>query len=372
MAAAVDRPFSSDLSLIKRLNYSLQHGRHRDRPTQHCPRAPLRLDVPLLDPCSGHLSAASGASLGLKNPPPFICLPHVYSDLRVPPGLRDRARTAEPRFVSLSLDASPEKDWNSRRIHHSALRAWINGENAAHFNTETLFRAPTGKNVFEHCSGRNFSSETPAEFPSLRQKTRVWAGPTAGPGTGPGRDPRQDQGQDQDPRQDQGQDQNRTTAGPGTGPGQDPRQDQGQDQDGPADDRTRRTTDQGQDQDRTHGRTSDGQDPQQDQDGPTAGPGQDQDGTHDRTRDRTRTGPTAGPGTDQEGPTAGPGTLPGRDHGRTRDRTRTGPTAGPGTGPTAGTGTGPGRDPRQEQGRDQDGPGQGRTRAGLHEIGAGH
>ncbi|KAK7944990.1 hypothetical protein WMY93_000718 [Mugilogobius chulae] len=42
------------------------------------------------------------------------------------------------------------------------------------------------QNVFEHCSGGNFSSETraevlAAEFLSLRQMTRAWAGPTAGP-----------------------------------------------------------------------------------------------------------------------------------------------------------------------------------------------
>uniref|UniRef100_A0A3B4BE88 Uncharacterized protein n=1 Tax=Periophthalmus magnuspinnatus TaxID=409849 RepID=A0A3B4BE88_9GOBI len=91
-------------------------------------RAPLRVDVPLLDPCSGHLTPGSAASLKLRNPQPFICLPHVPSDLWVPPGLRGRARTENPRTVSLILDMSPEKDWNSRRVHHSALRARINGE----------------------------------------------------------------------------------------------------------------------------------------------------------------------------------------------------------------------------------------------------
>uniref|UniRef100_A0AAV2JGI4 Uncharacterized protein n=1 Tax=Knipowitschia caucasica TaxID=637954 RepID=A0AAV2JGI4_KNICA len=122
MAAAADpcRALSSDLSVISRLLHRSQQGRSRDRPSVLPVRAPQRCDVSLLDPCCGHLSP--GSDLKLR---PFIALPHVTSDLWVPPGLRQRGRTALPRTVSLSLDTAPEKSWNSRREHHAALRARV-------------------------------------------------------------------------------------------------------------------------------------------------------------------------------------------------------------------------------------------------------
>lgn len=136
------RPFSAELHVIRRLSSSLRGagagvGREPGRqnppsvgarpPAELVPLSPLRLDIPLLDPCCGHLSAGAEVNLGLKGRPKFIDFQHVASALWVPPGFREGARTASSRSANLSED----KSWKSRRIPDALLKASLGGKQAA-------------------------------------------------------------------------------------------------------------------------------------------------------------------------------------------------------------------------------------------------
>uniref|UniRef100_A0A4W6D1V9 Uncharacterized protein n=1 Tax=Lates calcarifer TaxID=8187 RepID=A0A4W6D1V9_LATCA len=94
---------------------------------QHVALAPLRNDVPLLDPCCGQLSAGAEVDLGVKGRQKFIGFRHVPSALWVPPGFRERPQTA-PNPSGVSVDLSEDKAWNSRRIPDAVLRARLNGK----------------------------------------------------------------------------------------------------------------------------------------------------------------------------------------------------------------------------------------------------
>ncbi|XP_030298073.1 spermatogenesis-associated protein 48 [Sparus aurata] len=66
--------------------------------------APVRDDIPLLDPCCGQLSAGAEVELGVK-------------------GLRERPQTAS----NYSEDLRQDKAWNSRKIPDAVVRARLNG-----------------------------------------------------------------------------------------------------------------------------------------------------------------------------------------------------------------------------------------------------
>ncbi|XP_041867086.1 spermatogenesis-associated protein 48 [Melanotaenia boesemani] len=79
-------PFSAELYIIKRLNFSLCRagGGHAGSlglqpQTERVALAPSRCDVPLVDPCSGLLSAGAEVDLGIKGRPKFINFHHVAS-----------------------------------------------------------------------------------------------------------------------------------------------------------------------------------------------------------------------------------------------------------------------------------------------------
>ncbi|KAK5882057.1 hypothetical protein CesoFtcFv8_020684 [Champsocephalus esox] len=135
MTAVLDpsKPFSAELHVIRRLNFSLETARANvpyagcRPPTGHVNLAPLRNDVPLLDHCCGHLSAGAEVDLRVKGRQKFIDFQHVASALRVPPGLRERAQTA-PNASDVCVDLSEDKAWNSRRIPDASVRARLNGK----------------------------------------------------------------------------------------------------------------------------------------------------------------------------------------------------------------------------------------------------
>lgn len=144
MTAGLDpsKPFSAELHVIRRLNSSL-HGANGGAgpgpgranspfarfhpPVGNDTRAPLRDDVPLLDPCCGQLSAGAEVDLGVKGRQKFIDFHHVASALWIPPGLRERPQTT-PNPSGICVDLSEDKAWNSRRIPDAALRARLSGK----------------------------------------------------------------------------------------------------------------------------------------------------------------------------------------------------------------------------------------------------
>lgn len=134
------KPFPSELHVIRRLNSSLHRDGGRDREkighagslrphplSERATLAPLRDDVPLLDPCCGWLSAGAEVVLGLKGRQKFIDFDHIASALCVPPGFRERPQTA-PNLSVVCVDLSEDKTWTSRRIPHAAVRARLSGK----------------------------------------------------------------------------------------------------------------------------------------------------------------------------------------------------------------------------------------------------
>ncbi|XP_062422415.1 protein SPMIP7 [Pungitius pungitius] len=125
MATVLDshQQFSAEQHAIRRLDASGGDGLEtggadppfaRCRPhAEHVNLAPLRDDVPLLDPCSGHLSAGAEVDLGVRGRPRFIDFP---------PGFKERPLTAANPSV-LCVDLREDKAWNSRRIPDAVLRA---------------------------------------------------------------------------------------------------------------------------------------------------------------------------------------------------------------------------------------------------------
>ncbi|XP_067467155.1 protein SPMIP7 [Thunnus thynnus] len=141
------RPFSAELHVIRRLNFSLHRSAGRDglepgsvnSPAQHASLAPLRDDVPLLDPSCGQLSAGAEVDLGVKGRKKFIDFHHVASALRVPPGFREKPQTA-PNPFGICTELSEDKAWNSRRIPDAAIRARLSGSAQPHsLKTPTLY-----------------------------------------------------------------------------------------------------------------------------------------------------------------------------------------------------------------------------------------
>ncbi|XP_070771545.1 protein SPMIP7 [Enoplosus armatus] len=143
MAGFLDsfKPLSAELHVIRRLNSSLYRAGGGDGlepgranspfarfhpPAEHVTLAPLRDDVPLLDPCCGQLSAGAEVDLGVEGRPNFIDFHHVASALWVPPGFKERPQTT-PNPSDICVDLSQDKAWNSKRIPDAVLRARLSG-----------------------------------------------------------------------------------------------------------------------------------------------------------------------------------------------------------------------------------------------------
>lgn len=99
---------------------------------EHATLAPLRHDVPLLDPCCGQLSAGAEVDLGLKGRTKFIDFHHVASGLWVPPRFRERPQTVSDP-LGVYMDIREDKTWNSRRIPDAVLRARLGGKITEYF-----------------------------------------------------------------------------------------------------------------------------------------------------------------------------------------------------------------------------------------------
>lgn len=137
MTGVLDRsgPFSTKLQIIRRLDSGQYKAGAEDGPgpsfggrAQRCAApAPSRDDVPLLDPSCSGLSAGAEAALGLRGRAKFINFHHVASDLRVPPGYRERRQTVSNPH-SACADVSQDQAWNSRAISDAVLRARAAGE----------------------------------------------------------------------------------------------------------------------------------------------------------------------------------------------------------------------------------------------------
>ncbi|XP_071378678.1 protein SPMIP7 [Centroberyx affinis] len=147
MAAVLEpvKPPSAEQQVIRRLNSSAYRAAGSDGllpgrvntpfakfnpqarpPAEHAALAPLRDDVPLLDPCCGQLSAGAEVDLAVKGRQRFIDVGHVASALRVPAGLRERPQT--PRNpAALCCDPAQDKAWNCRRVPEAAVRASLGG-----------------------------------------------------------------------------------------------------------------------------------------------------------------------------------------------------------------------------------------------------
>ncbi|XP_077960996.1 protein SPMIP7 [Gasterosteus aculeatus] len=134
MATLLDphKHFSAEQHAIRRLDAGPETG-VADQPFAPChPRAervnpaPSRDDVPLLDPCCGHLSAGAEVYLGVRARPRFIDVPHVASALWVPPGFKETPLTAA-NPSGICADLREDKAWNSRRIPDAVLRARLSG-----------------------------------------------------------------------------------------------------------------------------------------------------------------------------------------------------------------------------------------------------
>lgn len=139
------RSFSAELHVIRRLNSSLYRAGSRQgrnglepkcakspfggfkTPIKHATLAPLRDDVPLLDPCCGQLSSGAEVDLGLKGRQKFIDFHHVASALWVPPGVRERQKTAS-RSSGICVHLNEDKALNSNRIPDAVSRARLNGK----------------------------------------------------------------------------------------------------------------------------------------------------------------------------------------------------------------------------------------------------
>ncbi|XP_055026296.2 protein SPMIP7 [Misgurnus anguillicaudatus] len=97
-------------------------------PDGNAPLAPLRDNVPLMDPCSGQLSAGAQVHLDLKIRSPFVDRVYTSSDLWVPPGTKDlRPQTPPIRPSALQYDESDHNRWNSRSKLQAAVKAKIEG-----------------------------------------------------------------------------------------------------------------------------------------------------------------------------------------------------------------------------------------------------
>ncbi|XP_042358553.1 spermatogenesis-associated protein 48 [Plectropomus leopardus] len=185
MTAVLDpfKAFSGELHVIRRLNSSLYGAAGGDGlksgradspfgrchpPTEHVNLAPSRDDIPLLDPCSGQLSAGAEVVLGVKGRQKFIDFQHVPSALWVPPGLRERPHTAPDSSV-ICEDLRKDKAWNSRRIPDAALRARLSG------STDPVKVHPHSvKTSTKATSHSRFTDKLPAPQDGFSSGLRLW------------------------------------------------------------------------------------------------------------------------------------------------------------------------------------------------------
>ncbi|XP_063348310.1 protein SPMIP7 [Pelmatolapia mariae] len=186
MTAVLDpfEPFSSELRVIRRLNSSLHRDGGRDRPktghvgslrlqppAERVTLAPLRDDVPLLDPCCGQLSAGAEVVLGLKGRKKFIDFDHVPSALWVPPGFRERPQTT-PNLSVVCVDLSEDKAWNSRRIPHAALRARLSGSSDPVKMQPHSLRTPTTVTISNNLPDTHPGNQDPGVGPDISPAVR--------------------------------------------------------------------------------------------------------------------------------------------------------------------------------------------------------
>ncbi|XP_007895658.2 spermatogenesis-associated protein 48 [Callorhinchus milii] len=96
-----------------------------EAPDDNYPLAPLRRDVPLVDPCSGFVSAGADADLetGVKAIPSLVDLSGDVRPNHRAPNPAGRSQTP-PNFPSfLEYETADDKQWNSRAVSTAALRA---------------------------------------------------------------------------------------------------------------------------------------------------------------------------------------------------------------------------------------------------------
>uniref|UniRef100_A0A3P9MYG2 Uncharacterized protein n=1 Tax=Poecilia reticulata TaxID=8081 RepID=A0A3P9MYG2_POERE len=114
--AAASNPFSSlptEIKVINRLSSGLCRAGRRDEPgtgrvasQKPVALAPFRDDVPLLDPCSGHLSAGARVQLGIRSRTEFI---DPFSQwLRKRPQTTRRADPVSERTSSRRYSSRPQ------------------------------------------------------------------------------------------------------------------------------------------------------------------------------------------------------------------------------------------------------------------------
>ncbi|MEQ2246533.1 hypothetical protein ILYODFUR_000331 [Ilyodon furcidens] len=132
MAAVLDpfKYFSTEMQVVKRLNsYLCRAGRRNDpgpgcvSSQQYVALAPLRGEVPLLDPCRGQLSAGAKEQLGIQGRPEFTDLPQVASSWRPPQGFRKRPQTApnpSGSAVPINIQLEPQRT-TAKAVTHNRL-----------------------------------------------------------------------------------------------------------------------------------------------------------------------------------------------------------------------------------------------------------
>ncbi|KAK6491704.1 spermatogenesis-associated protein 48 isoform X1 [Huso huso] len=103
--------------------YFTKFNPYASPPADKCSLAPLRDDVPIVDPCSGFVSTGADADLqpGGRNIP---ILGSYKSDEY---GVKGRPQTPPTRPSSWQGDQAEEKRWNSRAVSDAYLRAKLGG-----------------------------------------------------------------------------------------------------------------------------------------------------------------------------------------------------------------------------------------------------
>ncbi|XP_030628145.1 spermatogenesis-associated protein 48 [Chanos chanos] len=126
-------------------------------PADHAPLAPLRDEVPVIDPCSGHLSIGAELDLGIKGRHKFIDRFYAPSDLWVPAGFRDRPQTPPVRPSAVTSDLAEHKKWNSKELSDTALRAHLGGWTSAKKVTPASPKIPGTLKFYSFFPDRNVS-----------------------------------------------------------------------------------------------------------------------------------------------------------------------------------------------------------------------
>ncbi|PWA25687.1 hypothetical protein CCH79_00001320 [Gambusia affinis] len=142
MAAASD-PFTSlptEIKVINRLSSGLCRAGRRDEPgtgrvTSQKPvaLAPFRDDVPLLDPCSGHLSAGARVQLGIQSQTQFIdpFSQWLRKSPQTTPSLSGSAVPSQSQRTAATLSSLPGKHAGHLTSSSSSARSSRSDDSAA-------------------------------------------------------------------------------------------------------------------------------------------------------------------------------------------------------------------------------------------------